>query len=236
MNNEFNNKLESLELTLCKQQQKYKKSMRITIICYAILAVFVIVYTTFIMSEIRKLATPKTVAELITMQVSGRLPELQGYITDNADMYASLTAEEAINFTRSLIPTLGIVVQEQLNVFTNKIKEEMANKYIPALNQYFKENKNNVLTQIDELSDEEAAKQLSKILIDTFNKQLDITCINLDSSVAELQKEIDAITHKPDKELTKREYAEKKFLIYWMFIVKHGKTGNSILEKPLLAN
>ena len=226
MSNELNNKLENLELILSKQQQKYKRSLRITIICYVILAIFVIAYTTFIMSEIRKLATPKTVAELMTMQVSGRLPELKGYITENADMYASLTADEVVNFARSLIPTLGIVVQEQLGIFSNQIKEEMANKYIPALNQYFEEHKDDVLDQIDKLSDEEVAKQLSEILVNTFNEQLDVVSINLDGSVNGLQNEINAITQKPDSELTKREYAEKKFLIYWMFIVKYGKVGN----------
>ena len=236
MNNEINAKLEALEVLLSKQQRNYKRSMKTAIICYTILAIFVIIYTTVIMSEIRKLATPKTVAELITMQVEKTIPGLKEYISVNADSYAKLTANEAVNKVHSLVPTLGIYVKDELNTFSDTIIREMGTKYTPALNEYFEQHKDDISASLEKLSDEEAAKQLSLISVKIFNQELDLACANLDSSVSKLQKEINAITLKPDSQLTKREYAEKKFLIYWMFIVKHGKKGDSILSTSLFAN
>ncbi len=236
MNNEVNTKLEALEVILNKQQRSYKKSMVSTIICYTILAIFVIIYTTFIMYEIKRLATPTTVAELITMQVKRTIPGLKEYISENANMYAKLTADEAVNKAHSLVPTLGIYVKQELNNFSDKIIREMGSKYTPALNEYFEQHKDEIVADLETLSDEETAKKLSVIAVEVFNQQLDLACVNLDSSVSKLQKEINAITMKPDSQLTKREYAEKKFLIYWMFIVKHGTTGNSFLNSSLFAN
>jgi len=234
MNSEINAKLEALEIILDKQQRKYKKNMIATIICYTVIALFVIIYTTYVMSEIRKLATPETVAELITMQIENKIPELKDYIGANAEMYAALAADEAVNYAHSLIPLLGIFAKEKLDAFSDAIIQELSTKYIPAINKYFVEHKDTVLLHLETLSDEEAAKQLSIILVETFNQELDLVCAGLDSSVSKLQKEIDAITKKPDSQLTKREYAEKKFLVYWMFIVKHGEMGD--LGTPLLSN
>jgi hypothetical protein len=236
MNNEINAKLEALEITLDKQQRKYKKTMIATIICYAVLALFVIIYTTYVMSQIRKLATPKTVAELIAMQVENRMPDLKEYVSANAGMYAKLTANEAVNYACSLIPSLGILVKKELDTFSDTIIQELSKKYAPALNEYFALHQDAIREGLKTLSDEEEAKRLSMILLEVFNQELDLTCANLDNSVAKLQKEINAITNKPNSQLSQREYAEKKFLIYWMFIVKHGKMGNSFLGTSFLSD
>ena len=52
MNNEIIARLETLETILDNQQRKYRRSMIATIICYAVLLVFVIIYTTFVMSQV----------------------------------------------------------------------------------------------------------------------------------------------------------------------------------------
>jgi hypothetical protein len=236
MNNEINAKLEALEIILNKQQRKTRKSMTVTIICYAVLAVFVIIYTTFVMSQIRKLATPETVAELITMQVESNIPHLKNYIAANSDAYAAYTASEAVSYAHSLIPFLGVMVKEELDVFSETIIQELSTQYVPALNEYFALHNDTVLETMDKLSNEEVARQLSVILVETFSQELDLACADLDSSVSKLKSKINAITNKPDTQLTKREYAEKKFLIYWMFIVKHGKMGDSFLSTSLLPN
>ena len=234
MNNNINKKLEALEILLDNQQRKYKKSLIATVIGYCILALFVIIYTTFVMSQIKKLATPSTVAELITMQVEKKIPELKDFIVANSDKYAQQIAGKAVNHAHSLIPSLGILVKKELDLFSNAIIIELSTKYIPALNEYFAQHQDTVLAHLDALSDEEAAKQLSVILLNTFNQQLDLTTVKLDNSVAKLQKEINAITNKPDSQLTKKEYAEKKFLTYWMFIVKHGEVGSTFGSTTLL--
>jgi hypothetical protein len=236
MNSEINKKLETLEALLDKQQRKYKRSMIAAIICYAVLALFVIIYTTYVMSQIKKLGTPKTVAELITMKVEQKIPVLKDYIASNADMYATLTADRVVNYAHSLMPTLGVLIKEQLNTYSNTILQELSVKYTPALNRYFEKHKDSISANLDALSDEDEAKQLSMILIEIFNRELDCVCINLDRSVSDLQKKIDSITKKTESQLTKREYAEKKFLTYWMFIVKHGNMGDSFLGVPLLSN
>jgi hypothetical protein len=134
------------------------------------------------------------------------------------------------------MPSLGILIKDQLNNYSDTILQELSTKYTPALNKYFERHKSSISAGLETLSDEEAAKQLSLMLIEIFNRELDLACINLDNSVSELQKKIDVITRKPNSQLTKREYAEKKFLIYWMFIVKHGKMGDTFLGVPLLSN
>ena len=237
MSNEINAKLESLEIILEKQRRKYKKNMIATIICYTVLALFVVIYTTYVMSQIRKLATPKTVAELIAMQVRDRIPELKGYITANTDTYAALMANETVNYTYSLIPSLGTLAKEELDTFSDTIVQELSRRYSPALDKYFALHQDTIRKELKTLSDREAAKRLSMILLETFNQELDLVCADLNKDVAKLQTEINAITNKPNSQLNRREYTEKKFLIYWMFIAKHGKMGGeSFLGTPLYLN
>ena len=167
------------------------------------------------------------------MHIKSKIPELKEYIAANASEYAVTTADQTVNYAHALIPTIGILVKDQLDTFPDAIIQELSTNYIPAINEYFRRHQDTILAHLDTLSDEKLAKQLSIILINTLNQEMSLICGELDRSVFALQREIESITNKPDYQLTKKEYAEKKFLIYWMFIVKHGEVGNALLDISL---
>ena len=225
MNNEVNLKLEEVEKILNNQQRRYKRNMIITITCYVVLVVFVVSYTTFLMSRLKQLATPETVAELIAMRVKGQMPAIKAYVAENTKEYAVVAANQTVDYVHSSLPTLGSLIKDQMDTFTAAINNRLTTKYVPALNEYFALHKDTALQSLDKLSNEEIAKQLSKNLMEVYNQEMDIACSNLGTDGDRLRKDIDAITKKPDSQLTKREYSEKKFLLYWMFLVKYGETG-----------
>ena len=102
----------------------------------------------------------------------------------------------------------------------------MSEEYIPVLNEYFKLHEDEFMSTIENLSDEQTAIKLTQLMTDNFNKELTIICDQLHLSSNSLEKSINAITTKPNTELTQQEFAKKELLIYWMFLIKNQKHMN----------
>jgi len=226
MSSDINNRLDSLEQLLTKTQKSYRKNMKLTIICYIILVIFVICYTSFIMYKVKELATPSTVAELITIHVQNKLPELTSYLSNNSEKIANDASEQAVNYALSVIPTLGGIVEHQLDKFSDDIIAKISEEYIPVLNEYFKLHEDEFMSTIENLSDEQTAIKLTQLMTNNFNKELTIIGDQLYLSSNSLEKSINAITTKPNSELTQQEFAKKELLIYWMFLIKNQKYMN----------
>ena len=221
-------KLERLEEKLNQQQKKSKSALKVTVIAYAILIIFCIAYSVYVGNSLTTLATPSTVSELIIMQAEQHIPKLNNYIAKNSNQLADNLALETVNYARLMVPTVSLVVKNQLDRLTIRINSEFNSKYLPIINTYFKENKTEIIKEINNLSDEQTAEKLTSILIDRTNVELVVINNNFTNAMVKLKKQVDTLANTPNSQLTKKELAHKKALAYWMYLMDHGKTGSLV--------
>jgi len=224
------NRLSIIEEKLALQLKKSKSSFRITLIVYLILIVFVIVYTGYVTNKFKDLATPSTVAELLIMRAEQTIPEITYYLNDNADALAQSFAIQTVDYTRSMIPSLGVLVKGQFDVLIAAINFEFNTKYLPIIDEYFKLHKTEIITSINTLSDEKAAESLANDLMD----QVDFSLLNINeefsAAILKFKQEVNFLAYTPNNQLTKKELAHKRAIAYWMYLIKHAETGKLSLK------
>ncbi|MCF7792296.1 MAG: hypothetical protein K9M56_09920 [Victivallales bacterium] len=222
---ELENKIEKIENKLELQVKKSKKTLKITFIVYLVIAVFVIVYTSYITSSFKSLATPDTVAELLVTHAEKSIPKINKYLKNNADDITKKLADRTVDYTRSLIPSLGLVVKTQLDGITKSVNKEFNNKYLPIIDEYFKQHKTKIKDNINNLSNEQTAKILANELMNQINFELVNVNREFSSSILKFKKQVNELAYTPNNQLTKKELAHKKVVAYWMYLLKHAEIG-----------
>jgi hypothetical protein len=218
-------KLNIIENKLAIQLKKSKSSFRNTIIIYLLIIIFVIVYSTYVTSRFKDLATPDTVAELLMFKTEEALPIINQYLLENSQPLADSFATQTVDYTRAMIPSLGLLVQGQLDLFAAQINNEFNTKYLPVIDEYFKENKDSIVQNINTLSDEQSAELLAKALME----QVDFGVLNIsnefNTAMIKFKQQVNYLAYTRNSKLTKKELAHKRAIAYWMYLVKHAKTG-----------
>ena len=220
-----NDRLEAIEEKAAIQLKKSKSSLRNTIIIYLLIIVFVVGYSSYVITKFKNLATPDTIAELLMLKTEEALPSINKYLNDNSQILADSFATQTVDYTRAMIPSIGLLAQGQLNVLVDQINNEFNQKYLPIIDEYFKEHKSEIIKNINTLSDEKSAKLLANHLMEL----VDFGVLNIgaefNASVTEFKNEINHLAYTKNSNLTKKELAHKRAIAYWMYLIKHAKIG-----------
>jgi hypothetical protein len=228
MDAELLKKLEALEKSIVQDKQRAEKSFVTTLVIYGILLIFVIGYTTFLTNSLRATATPETVAAFLGSAVEEQIPELKTYIKENAKTQAPIWAAKAVDYTIDMIPQLESIAKEQIDVLVTSLINQFRNEYMPDVVKFCRENLDMAFKNADIVSDEEMAKAVSGILVEELEDEVDkLLTDKFFFKMKELRKEIDRIATTPDSNMTRRDLAEKRVLLYWTFLVDHAETGQS---------
>jgi hypothetical protein len=228
MDTEMLKRLESLEKAVATERQKTEKGMMITLVVYGLLVLFVIGYTTYIKNALKSVATPESVAALLSSQVEDRIPQLKEYIKDNAKTQAPIWAAKAVDYTIDMIPQLESIAKDQIDVLVVSLISQFRDEYMPDVVKFCTENLDIAFKNADIVSDEEMAKAVSGILVEELEREVDnLLTDKFFFKMKELRKEIDKIATTPDAQMNRRELAEKRVILYWTFLVNHAEIGES---------
>ena len=219
------NRIELLEQKLNAQLKKSKTSLKITFIVYLIITIFVIAYTSYITLTFEDLATPSTVAELLVMQTENTFPEINSYLDQNSQTLANSFAIDTVDYVRSMVPSLGLLVQMQFDVLVDSVNKEFSSKYLPIIDDYFKTHKSEIIKNINTMSDENVAKILAEELMGQINFELIDINNQFTNAMLKFKSQVNKLAYTPSDKLTRRELAHKKAIAYWMYLLKHAETG-----------
>ena len=218
-------KLNIIEEKLAAQLKKSKFSLKITAILYLIIVIFVIAYSSYVTSKFKALATPDTIAELLILKAEQSIPVITDYLKDNSHALADSFANQTVDYARSMIPSLGLLIQGNIDVFITRINDEFSSKYLPIIDEYFKLNKTSILQHIKTLSNEDAAKALAEELMERVNFGVLSTGSEFNTAMVEFKQELDHLASTPNDKLTRKELAHKRAIGYWVYLVKHAEPG-----------
>jgi hypothetical protein len=91
---------------------------------------------------------------------------------------------------------------------------------IPVINT-FMERHAEELNKHSDVTDERVANELAKIMVDDIGKELDSFMNDkVKWRIGKLRAELDRISRKPYNELTKKEAAERRLIVNWVYLME----------------
>ncbi len=232
--NEFDQKIELLSREISDAKAKVNTALRSTVIFYLIIIIGVTVYTLYLGSKIREMATPQTVATMIGSTIKEQMPEVQRQLVQQAKTQAPILAKQTIDAGEKMLPEIEILAKTKIDAGVTMLVDHTVNKAMPVVLEHVKEKFDEISKHKALVSDKKMAETIADILSEEVAGELDkVFNASFYNALNNLQKDIDAIAQKAPGKLTQRELAEKRVIIYWLYLVENAEPGASPLAEVL---
>jgi len=232
--NDITTRLEVLEKSIDAQLKKSKNGLIAVAVVYIIVVLFVIGYTTFIVSYIKAVAKPPVVAEFIVGNIQSKVPAITQTLKKNSEAYGNFLAKQTLSYIRSFIPLLDDLAKAQLDKTALLVNTEMNNRYLPILDEYFKLNKDQINKMFNDMTDEQIATQMNAMMFEKLDKHAELLNGPLGDSINQLKVKIEKLANTPNSQLNNQELAQKRIIAYWIYLVKYQElTGFKDLKLNL---
>jgi hypothetical protein len=224
-------KITTLENLLEGRERKLYKKIRNSIIIYIVLVIFVIAYTSFVVTQIKKMTTVEYAFEIIKGTMSEHTTTLRNKgiekIKANSDMWATNLVQQIVD----IIPLLEKPIIAMFDDMTNYIVLHVEHVLVPAFTATLRENSAELKARYNDFEDEEKMQGLSYIFVEIFENEMD-KYINAKfvSEVFNLQKKLRELSSNNVK-LTKKEDAQRRILINWMYLTDNAEFSEGPLNR-----
>ncbi len=227
-------KIEALQEEIKKETHRNSAAARRTLLIYAALVIFVASYSVFLTTSIREHATPSALSIVFLEKVRDSLPQMLDKVEGNMEKNATDLAESTVKSIYQVIPRMTEVAKVQVDLVIQSRLDEVEAQYMPQIRKEVQTSIEKIIAHKDIGKDKNIAsvltvevvneldREIGKILGREFYKRLDT-----------LSADIKTLRTKKVADLTNREYAEREMIIYWLFMVDHGRTGNSVIASFL---
>lgn len=233
--NDIQAKIEALTQYVNEESRKISSSTKIVAVFYLLIIILVFAYTAFVSVKLREMATPKTVANYVGMKVTDSIPKLQAFLKDQTQKNAGEWADKAIDIAFEQVPKVENIARTVIDTQADRIIGEAKTNYIPEIAEHFKSNIRESLKDSDILKDEKLAKAMAHTMVGDIEAEMDkYINIELLNRIDTLEKEIAAVMDKPKDKLNQREDAERRALLYSVFLVNYANYDKSVLSKLLV--
>jgi hypothetical protein len=223
-------RITNLENLIEERESKLRKKITSTKVIYGILVLVVAGYTLAIVPLIKKESSVDKMLEIATGMLSQHATNLRttavDHIKENSDGWAKLAVTSAMDS----IPKLGTPILAVFDDLTDYIVQHLESVLIPAFTQSIVENAGELKDQYAEFKDEEKMEGLSLIFVEVLEDEMDKYLNDrFVTEVFKLQRQLHSISGS-NKTLTKREDAQRRILVNWMYLSKHGESGESFFS------
>jgi hypothetical protein len=226
--NDLERKVDALAAKLDASRKKAVFSTKLTALVYGLLVVFVFAYTNFIVSQLKRAATPDNLSAVVKTTIQQMLPGLRKNVVNSAKESAPKLADYLAGLPKEVTPMVEEkvkgLVDSQIDVVVAAVKTDL----VPRLVEVLEANAEAINLTAESLKDQSVANALSLLLVEElevemdkmFNDQFRRTC-------GELRDQLDQIREKPAASLTQKERVERQLLVSWVFLVEHGDAKSS---------
>lgn len=221
-------KLDALDKTIQDERNKVSSNIKLAAFAYGIIVILVFGYTTFITLRYREMATPKTVAVIVSDAAKNKIPLMSGYLHEHAKTQAPAWADRGFEYLHTMVPEIEKLAKTQIDDIIDGVIKHTQDNYVPQLSKYLDEHVDRLFSNKDVVTDHKLARGISQLLVDELNREIDkVVHDKFYTKISDLRKDVEVIAAKPKERLTKKEDAERRVLLYWMFLVKYGDPGDS---------
>lgn len=228
MNNNINDRIEKLYQSITKEEKNFTSSLNKALGFYLVIIIILAGYTVFLNIKIKELATPTNLAIALNTKVKDAIPLFTKQIKEQMKPGAKQLADKTVESVHALIPRSAEFAKTQIDFYLNDIMSQVENKHLAALQKIFEATVDEAMKNKDIVQD----KALGKVLASQITAKIDNELQNIINnemldSIDKLRTNIESLRAKPVKLMTKNEYAERSFIVYWLYLVNNAKTGES---------
>lgn len=221
-----------LEQRAAEECAKIKKSLAVSVAVYGFIFLLAAGYTTVVFTMIKERSTPKELAALVIDYAQSKLPDVKDELARQSKDNAPVLADKAVNMAHSLIPQGSQFIKTQIDTLADELISQTRNNYLPQIAVEIQKTLASFNEETKGLKDPEIAKGYAEL----FAESLDLELGKIIDEKAKVQmrwllNEIATLSSKPVSRMSARELAEKRFIMYWLFLLNHGEIGDSKLTE-----
>ena len=228
---ELENKLGTLSTKIEKIQKKSAKSAKYTIVGYVLVVIFVFAYTTILMLWIKKEVTADNISAQMRHMINTSVltdENREGIVRYCRDQ-APVWAEGLVQMTHDqLIPIMKMKVKSIIDNTTDSGITILKTDLFPKIKQLMEDNATD-LTKHKDLADQEIANEIAKILADESEREMNVFINDkVKNRIASLRSHLDKMSALPYKKLTRKEAAERRLIVNWVYLMEHHEAPADI--------
>ncbi len=223
--NDLDKKIESLYEKISEKKRKTVRNTRILAALYAFLFIFILADTLLVSHLIKKNVTPLNISALAKNKISETTPVLRESAEGILREQTPVMIEKAIDRVYSLLPGMENMATGFVDKKLADLKLRIKAEVLPEYKKVIRENAPAIKEYSEIIGDENAARELSKILVADFEKEIDLKLIEDDfyRQFHDLRLKLDRLATKPQSELTPKEKAQRKLIVGTIYLVDNGE-------------
>jgi hypothetical protein len=212
-------------------------SGNISSIVYTLLAIFVLIYTSILFVWIKDAVKPDSLSAMLKNIITDKLEQVHPMLDELADKHAVDLADSAVAAIHEQIPTIETalkdMIKEHSGALVNRIKVEL----FPQFHEVLKQNSKEIKLAAEALSDENATKELAKILVKNISEEMDISegliAADMDAELEKIRQHLESLLTKPASELTAKDAAQKEAIVAALYLFSKDQALGKICKTAL---
>ncbi|MCP3967679.1 MAG: hypothetical protein GY750_20665 [Lentisphaerae bacterium] len=227
-------KIEKLCDEVVKEEKCLSSALNKALIFYVLVIILLGGYTIFLNTKIRQLATPANLACLINERIRDSIPKLAQNVEAKLEPGAKQMAQHTVKLASDTIPKLAEIGKTQLDYYACRLAEDVEHKHFKQFQTIFMTCMDDVAKNKDMIKDKNLGKAISQDICSRLDKEVaSIIDESFFKSVDDLKLQIDKLRLKKASRMTKQEYAEKMFIIYWLYLVNNKDLDKGVMGEVI---
>ncbi len=231
---EIQARVDKVYKAIVKEEQVFNRSLTKTILLYLFIALLLIGNIIFLKVKILNQATPKNMAIVINTQIRDMIPNFTQGLKAGMEPQAKQAAVKSVGVLYSGIPYVKEMLKSQVNIYVNRMADDMEKEHMAKFESVIDEALNKVTKNKDLAKDKGLGKaiaaQISSDLDKELAKVIDKPFID---AIDKFRLETEALRTKPISQLTRKELAEKNFIVTWIYLVNNKAPGGGVFNKVI---
>lgn len=231
---EIKERIDTVYSSIAKEEKFFNRSLSKTLWFYLIIVVILIGHTVYLNIKINELATPTNLAITINSKIKSMIPRFTQNLKQNMRPQAKYAATKSVGILYSSIPYVKDMLKAQINLYVNKMADDMEKEHMPKFQAVI----DDALTKVTANKDLAKNKDLGKALADQISSDIDKELAKIIDkpfidAIDKLRVETEALRTKPLAKLTRKELAEKTFIVTWIYLVNNKAPDKGIFSKVI---
>ena len=147
---------------------------------------------------------------------------------------ATLLAGKTVKSIYHIIPQATEMAKVQCDLLIEAQLDNVEATYMPKIRKELQASMEKIIAHKDLGKDKDLATALTTQVVDELDREIGkILGREFFNRLDTLTADVKTLRTKDVAKMTKREYAERMMIVYWLFMTDHGRTGDSVLASVL---
>jgi len=223
---ELEQKIIALQTLVEEKQKRCERSAARVTMIYLILFLLAIGYTTFLYNSLKNTATPETLASLVIDFARERMPYAVQNLRKELKPVGEQLGKRSADMVFEAIPQAGNILRDFIGTQTNELLTYVEEKQMPLLYKLLDDQIAEALKAHKQIKDEKVLTYFPAIAAEKVSEEMKkAISAEFFDGVKDFEKQLQILHNTPNQKLLRRQYCEKMFIVYWVYLCDQAEIG-----------